>query len=321
LVDFSEALKARIDSMSADELAATEVRRLLREAERTAVLTLDALWEQSSGGKTVEVTRPVTVQVDAGAPGAPDILRIDQGTTFHESIVLAPPVYRAIAGGDAGDAPSRRFVVNPGSLGHDKVSVDRVALAEIVFRKRPLEMARSRRLVALEQHLPTSHFSVAERIAHFEEKWIAEIVNLQIDAVLASVPSRAVMVLTGRDQVALWVRREDVSIGPNRILGSAFAAAIVRPGATRTRDDVLVPKSGVAAGDSYLRNSFGSGPERTLILDVAQIRKMIVGMAQQETRDAALTLFERLIDRSAVVGRERATRGKPSVLRIYAAHG
>jgi hypothetical protein len=321
LVDFSEALKARINSMSADELAATEVRRLVREAERTAVVTLDALWEPSSGGATAKVTKAVTVQVDAGAPGAPDILRIDQGATFHESIVLGPRVYSAIAGGGTADTPSERFVINPGILGHDKVSVDRAALAEILLRKRPLEMARSLRLLALEQRPPASRFSAAERIAHFEEKWIAETVNLRIDAVLAKVPSRAVMLLTGRDQVALWVREEDMSIGPDRIPGSAFATAIVRPDTRRTRHDVLVPASGVAAGNSYVRNSFGSGPERTLILDVAQIRKMIIGMAQQEAREAALTLFERVIARSAVLGRERVTRGKMSTLRINAAHG
>ena len=321
LVDFSEALKARIDSMSADELAATEVRRLFREAERAAVATLDALWEQSSGGNTVAMTKAVTVQVDAGAAGAPDILRIDQGATFHESIVLGLSVYRTIAGGSAGGALSERFVITPGSLGRDKVSVDRAALAAIMRRKRPVEMARSCRLVAVEQHPHASRFSAAERIAQFEEKWVAETVNLQIDAVLAMVPSRAVMLLTGRDQVALWVRMEDVAIGPDRLLGSAFAAAIVRPGAPRTRHDVSVPESDVAAGNSYHRNSFGSGPERTLILDVAQIRKMIGGMARQEAREAALSHFARVIARSAVVGRERVTRGKMSVVRIKAGHG
>ncbi|WP_158806754.1 hypothetical protein [Beijerinckia sp. L45] len=308
--------------MSADELAATEVRRLSREADRTATVTLGALWEPASGDAAA-VTKEVTVQIDAGTPGTPDILRIDQGPSFHESIILTLSVYRLIAGGtDAeGDPQSERFVVNPGGAGHNKVSVDRAELGAVLARNRPIEMARSRRLVALEQRAPALHFSPADRLAHFEEKWVAETVNVRIDGIVSKVASRAVMLLTGRDHVALWVRKDDLTVGPGRILGSVLAVAIVRPDKVRSRHDVLVPGSLVVASDAYLKNSFGEGPERTLILDVAQIRKIVATIAREEGREAALALFERLVDRSAAIRRERGLRGKTGALRACAAHG
>lgn len=182
-------------------------------------------------------------------------------------------------------------------------------------------MGRARRLVALEQRPPASHLSGPDRIALFQEKWTADTVNLRLDSIVSKVSSRAVMLLTGRDHVALWVRKEDLTAGPDRVLGSPLAAAIVRPESTRARHDILVPGSSAAAGDAYLKNSFGSGPERTLILDVAQVRKIVAVMPLEETREAALLLFERLVDRSAALGRERCTRTKTGVLRVQAGHG
>ena len=319
LVDFTEALRSRIESMSPDELAATEVRRRSREAERGDGLTLDGLWEPASGDAAV--TKAVTIRVETGTPGTPDILRIDQGTAFHESVLLSPPAYRLIAGGIEADGAvsNDRYTVLPGGPGSDTVSLGRAELAAIVAGERPVEMARSRRLVALEQRPPAIHLPVAERIAQFAEKWTAEIVNARVDAVVSKVASRAVMLLTGRDHVALWVRRDDLIVGPDRILGSSLAAAIVRPDGARSRPTVLVPGSNAATGDAFLKNSFGSGPERTLILDVAQIRKLVAAMQSEDAREAAVLLFDRLVHRSAAIGRERLARGKTSALRDSAA--
>lgn len=181
-----------------------------------------------------------------------------------------------------------------------------------------MEMARSYRLVALERRPPTIHLPIAERIALFEDRSIAEGVNLRIDAIALKVASRAVMLLTGRDHVALWVRKDDLLVGPDRIMGSPLAAAIVRPEGGGSRQHVLVPGSAAAAGDAFIKNSFGSGAERSLILDLAQIRK-IIAATSEEARETALMLFEKLVDRSAAIGRERLSRGKAGALRAYAA--
>ena len=317
MVDFSDALKAKIGAMSAEELAATEVRRLARNAELMAALTLDSLWEPLGSDSPVPTTKALTVQVYAGVPGSPDILRLDEGTTFHETILLGLPVYRLLAGGGDGGG-SERFVVKPGGNGYDRVSVDRAELAAIMMRERPDDMVRAARLVALEQRSPVSQ-SATERVAHFEARWIAETVNTRIDAIVAKLSSRAVMLLAGRDHAALWVRKEDLMVGPGRILASPFAAAIVRPETHQARFDVLVPGSGAAGADAYLKNSFGSGPERSLILDVAQVRKTVAAMDSEEARGAALAFFEGLVDRSAAIGRERRSRRTTGLVRARAA--
>ena len=307
MVDFSEALKARIESMSPDELAATEVRRLTREAGRRGLDVLDALWEPMAGAAT---TREVTIRIDpAVAPQTAATLKVSQGSTFHETILLVPAAYRLIAGGAADSATMKpmpaRFVVSTGAAGYDTVSVDRAALAAIVARHRSIEMARARRLVGAEKPgASPSREALDRQILVFEAHWTAETISARIDAAVTRNASRVMLLMAGKDHVALWVRKDDLGSGPGRILGSPLAAAIVRPERRKPQRELppAFERSAV-----YLGNTFGAGPERRLVLDVGRLRKMIPRLPKAE-QEQALGLFDRLLDRCAAIGKDRATR-------------
>jgi hypothetical protein len=312
LVDFTDAIKERIGSMSADELVATETRRLSREADQGNLTGIESLWEPAAGSSIPPATKTVTVRVDTAPNGSHDILRVSHDSGFHESVILTATNLRALAGGDSpGPAPDR-FIVKPSTPSQGAVSVDLATLAEIIGRARPLEMARVRRMLAAERIDPAQNrLPVEARIQHFAARWQAEAIALRINKAIATVSSRAILLLAGRDHVALWVRKEDLAVGPGRLLGSALAPAIVRSGGIETK--------AVGSVDHYIENSYGSGPERSLVLDVARLRKVIGALAQDSERDAAFAILDHLIKRSGAIRRERATRGKPAVLRMYAA--
>jgi hypothetical protein len=308
VVDFSEAIKERVGAMSSEELAATEAKRRSRETETVNLATLPARWEPASGDAGSTTTKSVAVKVDP-TPGPEDVLRFSEGSAFQESIILNSDVYRVLAGGAieraGGAGEADRFVIHAGAAGYDRVCVDRGMLAALVASERPVEMARARRLVAMERRTrATTPSSDEEKIAAFARLWEADKLRAAVDTALAKVPSRTMLLLVGKDQVALWVRKEELVVGPEGVLASPLAEALVRPPVLALRPTLFVQGDGATFRDRdarFVQSTFGSGPTRGLVLDAAKLRDVIVAL-EPEPRQAALALLDRLIARSAELG-------------------
>jgi len=313
VVDFSEAIRERVGAMSSEELAATEAKRRSRETETVGLATLPARWTPSSNEAGAATTRGVAEKVDP-TPGSDDVLRFSEGSSFQESIILTPDIYRAIASkdGDRGDRPdeAERFVIHPGGVGTDRVCVERAALASLLDRERPVDMARARRLaIQARRQRPKTPLSEEERTAAFARLWETDKLQAAIDATLAKVPSRTMLLLVGKDRVAFWVRKEDLIIGPEGVLASPLATAIVRPPPLALRPTIFVQGDSALFRDRdarFIQNTFGSGPIRGLVLDAAKLRDTITTL-EPDARQATLALLDRLIARSADLGAEIAS--------------
>ncbi len=312
LVDFSEALKARIKTMSPTDLAAAEAGH--RPEVGGELSQLEGVWEPIGGGAQPPVTKPLTVRFEAATIPSRDTLTVLQGSTWQEAIVLTPLTYRLLAGGQGEDearpsALNERFVI-VSDAGGERISTDRVALAAFVAQTRPAEMDRAARLHDRERlHLPTARLALSKRLRLFADRWTAEDLDLRVDAAVSRAPSRTVLLMTGRDHVALWVRPADLA-GVARILEPDLAAAILRPaGAAAAQPHPMIqPSASPLEADLFGAVGHGSGPERVLLIDLKYFRKSIVGMPTDAQRDAALVALENMVSRSAVVGDERNAR-------------
>ena len=303
--------------MSQDELAATEARRISREAEPKERLTLPALWESAPGGPPKDpVTKQVHLEIEPSPAGKGDgILRIFEGQAFEETILLTPAVYRLVAGGRdpaaANTDLSGRFVLKAGGNGLDRVSVERETLASIMRTVCPVEMARAFRLVATEPRGPAKSAALANQLVTlFTQRWEIDIIHAAVDAAVARVPSRILHLIAGKDLVSLTVRKEELTVGESGVFRSPLATAIVRP------PEPQRPSSLIVAGDAevyrdrdapFLQNTFGTGPVRRLVLDVAKLRDAVTALTA-EAREASLNLLGLLVQRAAELNLEQARR-------------
>jgi hypothetical protein len=317
VADFTETIQEHLGSMSQDQLAATEARRISREAEPKDRLSLSALWESAPGRPAKDrVTKHVNLEIEPPpAAGGGGILRIFEGQAFKETILLTPAVYRLIAGGQdpaaAGRDLSGRFILKAGGNGSDCVSVERAALASIMLTIRPVEMARACRLAAAEPRGPAKSAAPANQlIALFTQRWEVDITHAAVDEAVAKVPSRILHLIAGKDLVSLTIRKEELTVGENGVFKSPLAAAIVRP------PEHPLPSAIIVAGDAdayrdrdapFLQNTFGTGSVRRLVLDVAKLRDAIATLTP-EAREASLMLLDRLVQRAAELNREQAPR-------------
>ena len=311
MVDFTKAVKARIDRMSPDELAATEARRLSREAKQGRQVALVALCESPAGGGPAQ-TSEVTLCIDHPvAPGMAEILRVSRRSSFYESVVLTPPAYRLIAGGIADVADARagtpeRFTLGSGGHGVDRLTVDRAALFAMMEQERPVEAARARRLLDLEAQGPTRR-SLAERVQTFEAQWRVEVLQRSIEGTVSKVSSRTLYLMAGRNRVVLWTRKSDFRAMPG-ILQSAMAAAVVRS-RHRPARPIMTGQAALAEDAvAYLQNTFGTGPERRLVLDLAVLGNTLAALPSVEEQEAALALLRQLAERHLIIARQRRTR-------------
>lgn len=293
-----------------EELGGTEIRNRSREAASGVQSELDAVWEPTDGGAaTIQV---VSAQVMRAAAGTSDTLAISHGQAFRETLILTPPVYRLLAGGhpDEGErtgALAQRFTINPGGAGSDAVSTAREALASLVAVERPQEMARARRLVALEHNQPkTLRLPLHKRIALFEQRWSAEAINARIDAAVSIVASRTILLMTGRDQVALWVRKDLAE--DCRLLTPALSTAVLNAPARQVGFDPLITLMQVENDGSPFSRSHGRGQERELLVDLTRFRKAVAAMEAEADRNAALLALEDIAARSGMIARQRQVR-------------
>ncbi len=307
LVDFSEALKARIKNMSSVELTAIETRRRTREGGETDRNEIEAFWASTAddGAGAAAASKMVTVRLDPGAAGARDALTFSHDPSWRETILLTPAVYRLLAGGQLDDAdgaatPRERFILGADGPTSETVSASREAVAQIVGQERPRDMIRARRLFDLERLKPASlRLPVERRVALFAERWVAEDIKGRIDAAVAGVSSRAMLLMTGRDQVALWIRPGDLVQNASRFLQADLAPSILLPKATPRKEP------STAEHDAYAAVGHGTGPERVLLVDLARFRKTVCLMDRDEDRDIALEALRDMTLRDAVIAQER----------------
>lgn len=302
--------------MSQDELAATEARRISREAGPDERLRLSALWESAPDAPAKDpVTKYVNLEIEPSPAAKGDgILRIFEGQAFEETILLTPAVYRLVAGGQdptaTGKDLSGRFVLKAGGNGLGRVSVEREALASIMQAVCPIEMERAFRLVATEPRGPAKSTALPNLVTLFTQRWELDMIHAAVDDAVAKVPSRMLHLIAGKDLVSLAVRKEELIVGENGVFRSPLAAAIVRPPELPRCSTLIV------AGDAdmyrdrdapFLQNTFGTGPVRSLVLDMAKLRDAMAALTP-EARQAALDLLDLLVQRAAELNREHARR-------------
>ena len=310
--------------MSASELEAGAHRRS-KDIQTVDGVQLEALWEQTTGERTA-TTHPLTMQVNKGVNSSLDTMTLSQGSTFSETIALNPVVYRLLAGGHGEGAErtetlAERFVLSSGQPGFEKVSVDRHALVQRIELERPVEMARAHRLLALERLKPaTLRLPVSKRTALFVERWKVEDIDSRIDATVRAVPSRALLLMAGRDQVALWLGREKLT-ADSRLLQPDLAGSILRPVASAVAvSPVVTAKAQAQEVDLYLSISHRSGSERVLLVDLTQFRKAVQMLEAEEDRSSAIAALGEMVSRSAVLGlKSRADRDRQTTPSVIAA--
>ncbi|MGD0634235.1 MAG: hypothetical protein ABSA13_08160 [Beijerinckiaceae bacterium] len=317
MADFTATIQEHLGSMSQDEIAATEARRISREAEPKERLSLSALWESAPGAPAKDpVTKHVNLEIEPpSVAGGGGILRIFEGQAFKETILLTPAVYRLIAGGQdptaAGKDLSGRFVLKAGGNGLDRVSVESGALASIMRTVSPVEMARAFRLVAMEPRGPVKSAALTNQlITLFTQRWEVDMIHTAVDEAVAKVPSRILHLIAGKDLVSLTIRKEELTVGENGVFKSPLAAAIVRPPAPPPPSAIIVAGDAGTYRDRdapFLQNTFGTGPVRRLVLDVAKLRDAIAALTP-EAQDASLMLLDRLVQRAAELNKEQAPR-------------
>ncbi len=305
MVDLSEVLKARIKGMSPEEIQAAELRRQAREVIEPEQLDLEATWENAAGEAEACVGRPITVRIEEGEAALQDALLVAQGSTFQERIALTPAVYRLLAGGrdDSSLSPADHFVIDPGKPGFDKVTTARAPLAARIARERPGEMARARRLLERERSKPaTLRLPVDRRIALFVDGWTAEDVDLRVDAAVANVRSRAMLLMARRDQVALRVREGDLAEDGLQMLAPSLAAAVLKPHHLPRRIDPTIVGAATRRKPTFFQSvSHGSGCDRLLLLDLARFRKVLCGLPDEESRADGLNALHTIVARSQML--------------------
>ena len=298
--------------MSPEDIQAAELRRQAREVTGPEQHGLEAAWEDAAGGGGPGDSRPVTVRIEDGGPDTGDALVVAQGSTFQERILLTPAVYRLLAGGrdDPSPALADRFVIAPGKPGFEKVTTARTPMAARVAQDRPVEMARAHRLVDRERSKPaTLRLSVERRLALFVEGWTAEDVDLRVDAAVANVQSRAMLLMARRDQVALRVREDDVIEGGLPLLEPNLAVAILKPHPAAGRVDPTIPGAATRRKPTFFQTvTHGSGLDRLLLLDLARVRKVLCALPTEEARTGVLHALGMMVDRSRALEEQNSLK-------------
>ncbi len=313
LASLSEALATRVKGMSAVQMPATGPGRQHKDAE-SEHSQIDGLWEQVGVEDQPAVTKPLTVRFEVAQSA--DTMTILSGTTFKEAFVLTPLIYRLLAGGHGEEGErsptlAQRFTVISGKPGTERISTDRAVLAALVSKNRPVEMERAGRLLDRERlHPATLRLGVGKRAVLFADRWATEKFDRRLDAAVSRASSRTVLLMTGRDHVALWIRQGDLVEGTSRILEPDLAAAILKPPApVATRPHPMLARPAGHQDSDIIRTiGHGSGPERVLLIDLGHFRKVVSGMPTEVHRDAALAALDEMVSRSVLIGEQRIVR-------------